>query len=345
MKERLLPMIELEEVPKTGWHHSQDLENKAQVAEVVEDVVETKVVTVKEDLVTILLGLAFMSIAGVIIRVLLTHLEDFQGETTSNVAYPQFIGCLIIGILLEHRMHIESRAHVLYLSLSTGLCGSITTFSGVILVATEQIVNSEHYDRNTFENILAGIGIYINGFGASLIGFVLGRHLALLFDPAKKDSTTDKTVKSINLLVLRYIFGILTVGLLVGAIMFTIFIPKLRKYTFCMFFGPFGTFCRWLLGKLNPKWHCFPIGTFIANVSGSIILTVLYRLSQNVDNSGIVYDILYGLMIGFCGCYTTVSSWIVELSGISKKRAYFYGLSSVIAAQIPSIIILVIWKE
>lgn len=44
-------------------------------------------------------------------------------------------------------------------------------------------------------------------------------------------------------------------------------------------------------------------------------------------------QVLQGVMDGFCGSTTTVSTWVAELNGLSRRRhAYFYGTASVGAA-------------
>ena len=102
----------------------------------MEDVIETEVVTVPEDKLALVFALIFMSQCGLAIRLLLNSFENFSGEPTEGVVYPQFVGCFLIGFLLEYRIHIDNIAHTLFLSLTIGLCGSITSYSGIVLVAT-----------------------------------------------------------------------------------------------------------------------------------------------------------------------------------------------------------------
>ena len=40
-------------------------------------------------------------------------------------------------------------------------------------------------------------------------------------------------------------------------------------------------------------------------------------------------QVLQGVQDGFCGCLTTVSTWVMESRGSQRKDAYFYGLTSV----------------
>ena len=40
-------------------------------------------------------------------------------------------------------------------------------------------------------------------------------------------------------------------------------------------------------------------------------------------------QVLQGMMDGFCGCATTVSTWVAELRGLRRGHAYRYGGVSV----------------
>ena len=43
-------------------------------------------------------------------------------------------------------------------------------------------------------------------------------------------------------------------------------------------------------------------------------------------------EVLEGIMDGFCGCLTTVSTWVLELSDLRRRHAYIYGSVSVAVA-------------
>lgn len=44
--------------------------------------------------------------------------------------------------------------------------------------------------------------------------------------------------------------------------------------------------------------------------------------------------VVYGVDIGFCGCLTTMSTWVLELHGLPRAAAYVYGVVSVAAAAL-----------
>jgi CrcB protein len=39
--------------------------------------------------------------------------------------------------------------------------------------------------------------------------------------------------------------------------------------------------------------------------------------------------VLQGIEDGFCGCLTTVSTWVIELTSLRRRNAYRYGAASV----------------
>lgn len=66
-----------------------------------------------------------------------------------------------------------------------------------------------------------------------------------------------------------------------------------------------------------------------------MILGLLFCLQHAPINSPlggggyIACQVLQGIMDGFCGCVTTVSTWALELSDSKRIDAYIYGIFSV----------------
>lgn len=44
------------------------------------------------------------------------------------------------------------------------------------------------------------------------------------------------------------------------------------------------------------------------------------------------YLVLEGIIEGFCGCTTTVSTWVAEVTSLRRRHAYVYGLASMAIA-------------
>lgn len=84
-------------------------------------------------------------------------------------------------------------------------------------------------------------------------------------------------------------------------------------------FAPLGAFSRWYLGKLfNGRWNV-PIGTLIANLFGSILLMALL-VGFHEPNDPLEETIwIEAVTKGFCGCLSTVSSFVGELFALKRK--------------------------
>lgn len=76
--------------------------------------------------------------------------------------------------------------------------------------------------------------------------------------------------------------------------------------------GFIGSVARFLVSKLNLSWHFFsiPTGTLTVNVLGSFIIGILVGISVKSDL--ISTDLRLFLMVGFCGGFTTFSSFSSE---------------------------------
>ncbi len=73
-----------------------------------------------------------------------------------------------------------------------------------------------------------------------------------------------------------------------------------------------GSVARYLVSKLNITWQVFaiPMGTLTVNVLGSLIIGILVGLS--VKSNLVSTELRLLLMVGFCGGFTTFSSFTNE---------------------------------
>lgn len=90
--------------------------------------------------------------------------------------------------------------------------------------------------------------------------------------------------------------------------------------------GAIGAICRYYLSALMNKAN-FPMGTWIINISGSFLLGVLFGLERTGWPMW-----LFG--IGFCGAFTTMSTFANETVGLfvsgQTKTAFLYVASSLV---------------
>lgn len=97
--------------------------------------------------------------------------------------------------------------------------------------------------------------------------------------------------------------------------------------------GGAGTVARYLFSELAHRlWgRSLPYGTFLVNVLGCLILGVLVVLSETRFHLRPGFRVL--LIAGFCGAFTTFSTFIFEISHLVRDghsvKAFGYLLASV----------------
>lgn len=97
--------------------------------------------------------------------------------------------------------------------------------------------------------------------------------------------------------------------------------------------GVFGGLCRFQLGKVvSEKANtAFPIGTFLINISGALLLGLL----TGIEPGNKIYLLLGD---GFCGAYTTFSTFMYEGFNLfqesEKLNAFLYVLGTLLLGVI-----------
>lgn len=99
--------------------------------------------------------------------------------------------------------------------------------------------------------------------------------------------------------------------------------------------GLAGTFARFGFQGLVQSWTgaAFPWGTFAVNITGSLLVGFLARLGTG--SALLSPDLRAGLLIGFCGAYTTFSTFSFEALTLLQSGAYLragaYAVGTVVA--------------
>lgn len=93
-----------------------------------------------------------------------------------------------------------------------------------------------------------------------------------------------------------------------------------------------GGICRYLVSLCMSHSHgSFPWGTFVVNVIGCLLIGILWGLASRFQNLAPAYSLL--LMVGFCGGFTTFSTFSKEGLTLLQTNNYtlfaLYTLGSV----------------
>ncbi len=85
--------------------------------------------------------------------------------------------------------------------------------------------------------------------------------------------------------------------------------------------GAGGSLLRYLLGGSvqRASGTGFPIGTLFVNVAGCFLAGVLVRHFMNIEGSA---HLRAALLVGFCGGFTTFSTFSVETVGLIEGGEY-----------------------
>ncbi|CAO2655452.1 Nn.00g105160.m01.CDS01 [Neocucurbitaria sp. VM-36] len=243
----------------------------------------------------------------------------------------------------------------MYIGLATGFCGSFTSFSSFIRDTFLALSNdlrspiNHPYPPNTplppvsttvprnggysFMAICATIFITLTACYSALKA---GAHLALLLDPVTPTLPFRLTRRILDPLAV-----LLAWGIWLAAILLSLFPPHNAwrgQALFACVFAPLGCLARYYVSLyLNPIMPSFPLGTFAVNIFGTAVLGMAFDLqhvqlsdTERVGGSVVGCQVLQGIMDGFCGALTTVSTWVLETDALKRRDAYVYGAGSVL---------------
>lgn len=244
----------------------------------------------------------------------------------------------------------------LYIGLATGFCGSFTSFSSFARDAFLALANdlptpithptttppptpaliATTLPRNGGYSFQAWLHTVLATLALSLSGLMAGAHLAIF--AARR---TPRIHGSFVQRVLDPAMVVLGPGCWLGAVLLAIFPPHNAwrgTVLFALVLAPPGCLLRFYLAlKLNALVPSFPLGTFAANMLGTAVEGMSFDLQHvgigvggSVGGGGTGCQVLQGTMDGFCGCATTVSTWVAEINGLRRSHGWVYAGASVV---------------
>ncbi len=98
--------------------------------------------------------------------------------------------------------------------------------------------------------------------------------------------------------------------------------------------GGAGAACRYLVdGLVQERFGgAFPLGTFVVNVSGSLVLGIVAgRFASHAD---LPAQMAVVLGAGFVGGYTTFSTWMVETFSLIRGGAWGHAVFNLLGSAV-----------
>lgn len=296
--------------------------------------------------------LAFSAIWGTLAREGLVALNTYDGQSVAPLIWAQAVGCLIMGLAVgANRQAIEGRYPPAYIMITTGLCGSITTFSKWMLDVFRAFGDQQHFNRGGLHNVMDALSQTALTIGMALVSISAGIALSKVINlelliracrarfgngtglPAAKVRDVDeKKITAHPGQTVALDTSMLLLGLLfwIASAILCAFYAPFRRVTFGLVLAPPGTILRWYLSRFNShllsKRTSLPLGTLAANLFATAVICAAFTASRAGSTprsfaGGLTgCEALQGLEDGFCGCLSTVSTFAVELRTIKPRR-------------------------
>lgn len=191
------------------------------------------------------------------------------------------------------------------------------------------------------EKAVDGIGLTVYTLSICSAAMLFGHYTAsLVLATFRLPKTTRPPPRPV-----RYALVILSVLTYAGAFpAYFLMSPRFRSQaTAALLFSYPGALTRYLLAIwLNLRIKAFPLGTFTANVLGTALVGVFHVLqNKSVDPlSPNVCSVVEGLIDGYCGCLTTISTFIAELHELGGWRSFQYAFLSWGVSQLVLLVVL-----
>ncbi|KAJ2860465.1 hypothetical protein GGH94_005504 [Coemansia aciculifera] len=123
----------------------------------------------------VILSLVFFSMVGVLVRVHVNRMFSYPGVPVFGLIWVQMLGCFIMGMAMRLKGVLLSYSPALNTGITTGLCGSITTFSSWQLLLFQELFNTFRSDHSQFRNFLGGMSVLTTELGCSVAAIRLGQ--------------------------------------------------------------------------------------------------------------------------------------------------------------------------
>ncbi|KIR60460.1 hypothetical protein I314_03755 [Cryptococcus bacillisporus CA1873] len=300
--------------------------------------------------------LVLSSMLGCVARLGLNSLGTYDGQVIYALAWSQGVGSGVMGLALSMKNEITVLYPPIYTFLATGIAGCVTTFSSWMLEGYLSFSNFDHYNRKGLHDTVDGVAYSLSTFAIALSCLHFGEHfgsalpkLPWYSKALARAAQSEEKEKSSDPILLPHtpfldILAVLTAFL---AYLITLLLYFLAPHSwrhdvvFPLLMSPPGAILRFALSNINVRYpfiNRFPLGTFISNMVATLLVAGTFAAQRrpSVVNAGDVRcNALYAIQQGFCGCLSTVSTFVVEAKAIEGWRwKWVYVGTSVILGQV-----------
>lgn len=96
--------------------------------------------------------------------------------------------------------------------------------------------------------------------------------------------------------------------------------------------GVVGVLARFTVDRIFVSWNeQFPVTTLVINISGAFIAGCIYALATTRAVPSFVHA---GLLVGFCGGFTTFSAYALQSITLLESGRWTYGLSYLLLSPV-----------
>ncbi|KAG5355966.1 UPF0695 membrane protein [Yarrowia sp. B02] len=281
------------------------------------------------------LNLSVFAMAGAIARQGITLLTVFTGSySPSGLLWCNFAGCLLYGwledshifSLIEDQKQVPRRKIPLWVGMGPGFCGSMTSFSSIMLEAflfgaNQNIPKADYPDAGYGVQSVMAVGLI--HYGLSFAGLEVGHHLADFLPIPPMTVPFERAVS--------FVIGCCSIALFCLFIIFAALWKSWRTWMYLGLWALAGANFRFQFSRLNRLGSGKnPWGTFTSNLIATLILAIGAMLQMGkVGDSALVTNVVQcqiigGIANGFCAALSTVNDMVDECYHMSYKRAYVY---------------------
>jgi len=301
----------------------------------------------KRALGSTVLAIAAWAVLGCLGRIGLGYaiLPKARIDTAGTLIYydyiPNFVGSLMMGLIFTLEPFIKKKHPIFYDGFGTGFLGSLTTFSSWSFSLSENLVC--HSDSSVAVSIwhrvvFFMISLYIH-LTSTIIAYLIGVEIAKKYKHEFEDVPDSKLNPTKHVFVWSSFFFLVFCGgvaFVVGEWVFN-GDDTLYKFVLALCLAPVGALTRFTLGKwMNPISPKFPFGTFVANITATIINGAVFYSNMQASTP---FWVMKGVMIGLDGCLSTMSTFMKEVitmwnkPGLDRRWSLTYIAVSVATAQ------------